>query len=139
VTELSAGRDLDRLIAEQVMGLAPCEQWTTISLGSGGGPAMTTYGMDCPHVVGTCYPAVPGLVAPGNGPAPYSTNIAVAWQVVEKISAGDFAFRLSGKADRWRAFFGGPLGVGRDGPARDLPGRAPGSRFTTLDAGTPLS
>jgi hypothetical protein len=70
VLEVSADRDLDRLIGEQVIGLVPCESWTTISLGSSGGQGLTTCGTGCPHALGTCYPAVPGLIAPGNGAAP---------------------------------------------------------------------
>jgi hypothetical protein len=84
--ELKAGRELDALVAERVMGLIPCAQWRSVNFGSGGGPTMMSHSeKDSPHPGQQCYPAVPGLDHPYNKPASYSTDIAAAWQVVERM------------------------------------------------------
>ena len=78
--ELEAGRELDVLVAEKVMGLIPCDKWRATY--GGYGMAITMQGAlhvndGCEHD-GRCYPI--------GHPSCYSTNIAAAWEVVEKLN-----------------------------------------------------
>ena len=90
MSDLKAGPELDALVAEKVMGLVPCTHWENINFGSAGGPhIMTTDG--CSHLVdgvrgAGCYPD-PSLDLWFSA-RPYSTDIAAAWKVVEKLEAG---------------------------------------------------
>lgn len=92
-------RELDKLVAEKVMGLEPCEGWVEANLGSAGGPVVTTNREPhlwnpksetrCSHKDRNCYPSMSlnlyNNIPPG-GPCPYSTHIARAWEVREKIA-----------------------------------------------------
>lgn len=73
-------REIDALVAEKVMGLIPCDKWTPINLGSAGGPALLK---NCQH--DNCYPATRLNDWVGGCPE-YSTDIAAAWQVVERFT-----------------------------------------------------
>lgn len=75
-TPREAGAELDAMIAEKVMGLG-----TAVDLNDGGGPRMWSIKA---HGSG-----------PGSGysePKPYSTDIAAAWQVVEKMKSEGWSF-----------------------------------------------
>jgi len=75
VESLKAGRELDTLIAEKVMGL--------------------DIGDDCDHSIDSC------LCFP-----PYSTDIAAAWQVVDKLISAECGFVVSGGGSLpWLATF----------------------------------
>jgi hypothetical protein len=80
------GIELDRLVAEKVMGLRSCGLWRHENLGSAGGPVMMHDGN--PHPEYRCYPDTPrqphmnGYLG---GPPAYSEQIALAWKVVEKL------------------------------------------------------
>ena len=77
-------KDIDTQIAEKVMGLIPCDKWKPASMGIAGGMVMMNDHKVCRHK--ECYPSVPDLQWPGNGPRPYSTDIKAAWDIVEKLS-----------------------------------------------------
>ena len=81
--EMPAGREMDALVAEKVMGLAPCDAWSPVNFGSAGGPAMWL-DKPCGHD-GKCYPTP--SEHPFSGPLHYSTSIAAAWEVVERLRA----------------------------------------------------
>lgn len=85
---LPAGRELDVLIAEKVMGLVPCGAWRYANLGSAGGPVSMNDG--CEHGKAGCYPADEGL--PFGGPRRYSTDIAAAMEAVEKVCPSRWNF-----------------------------------------------
>lgn len=72
---------IDELIAEKVMGLIPCNEWTPINLGSAGGPALLK---NCHHT--NCYPTVRN--ADVGGCPKYSTNIKSAWEVINRFRQG---------------------------------------------------
>jgi hypothetical protein len=63
VSDLPAGRELDALVAEKVMGICVSTGWEDI------------------------YPVVAGVTCVTNPIRPYSTDIAAAWEVVEKALA----------------------------------------------------
>ena len=83
--DLPAGRELDALVAEKVMGQVPCDAWRPFTALP---PQWMKDKGECGHAA--CFPAQ-------MGPAAYSTDIAAAWEVVEKITAPG---RLTGGA--WR-------------------------------------
>lgn len=75
---MKAGRELDRLVAEKVMNLIACDKWERHYGGwgmaiSGAGDVWVS---GCKHPSGSCYPV--------DAPAPYSTDITAAWQLIEK-------------------------------------------------------
>lgn len=73
VEDAPASRALDALVAEKVMGQAPCSFWAPA--------AHPLMGLMCnsEHVAEhNCYPAQ-------QGPPRYSENIAAAWTVVERM------------------------------------------------------
>lgn len=78
MSDLSAGPELDTIIAEQFMGLTPCDQWTPFNFGSAGGPVLI-HGpsMSEPIPEHGCYPR--------DRPSPYSSQIVAAWEVFEKL------------------------------------------------------
>lgn len=116
--EMPAGRELDALVAERVMGadvsIAPMHTWElnadgtidTVAWDSDyhNGPSCTRCGYSfCIHCEGeTAYTAAPCQVEPPR----YSTNITAAWQVVERMRNPDF--RLNKDGD-WGCSFGGEL------------------------------
>lgn len=73
---VEAGRELDALIADRVLGLVPCDAWVVHSRNLSGPSFIQMPDKQCAHG-GGCYPA--------GFPAAYSTNVAAAWQVVEKL------------------------------------------------------
>lgn len=85
-TELKVGRELDALIAEKVMGLVRCKNWR--------------------HADGTfpserCF-ASPDSPTQGAEARLYSTEIADAWLVVEKIVASHMKTGLTDRPDgKW--------------------------------------
>ena len=85
---MEAGRELDALIADKVMGMAPCDAWRPWNMGSAGGPMVAISYEDgrCKngHERGKCYSVV--MNGPAGGCPKYSTDIAVAWSVVEKLN-----------------------------------------------------
>jgi len=76
------GGALDKLVAERVLGMVPCQGWAPVYLGSAGGPAMMK---GCAHPTDACYPAATTGGGSGHraGPAPYSSSLSPAWRVVE--------------------------------------------------------
>lgn len=80
MSELNAGRELDALVAERVMGLTSFKHD-----GYDGECAKCGFEWD-PHRGG------PGTACPI--PDPYSTDIAAAWEVVEKLCASGKGFTL---------------------------------------------
>lgn len=80
ILKMEAGREMNRLIANKVMGFVPCNVWLYGNLGAAGGAISMNNG--CEHS-GKCYPADEKL--PFGGPRHYSTDIAAAWEVVEKL------------------------------------------------------
>lgn len=73
--EIRAGRELDALVAEKVMGKVKCTS--------------THNGEHIPW----CY-AMPESPDQGGELAPYSTDIAAAWEVVDKLTAEFKSFSL---------------------------------------------
>lgn len=77
-------RERDALVAEKVMGLVPCTEWQLLHHGGLSGPA---YGL----MAGSCtlhggHPDQPSRCMPeALYPRPYTTDIATAWEVVEKL------------------------------------------------------
>jgi hypothetical protein len=110
---LKAGRELDLLVAESVMGQFACAEWTPLNFGSAGGPA---FRKDCAHE--DCYPASERGSALGRvGGCPgYSTRLNVAWRVVERLRARGFSFALASAGEaEYQVEFTGP---GRGAAAR---------------------
>lgn len=80
-----AGPELDRLVAEKIMGLVPCQDWTRFNLGSAGGPALMK---SCNHANGECYPSNElgtGFGGKVGGCPRYSTDWNTMKEVVEKL------------------------------------------------------
>lgn len=97
-----ANRELDELVAEKVMGLIPCDQWTEFGLGSAGGDVLRK---NCAHE--NCYStreihSVHGTIG---GCPPYSTKIHAAWEVVRRLQARGYAFQLEANGEEWSASF----------------------------------
>lgn len=91
-----AGPALDRLIAEKVMGLVPCEGWEPMNFGSAGGAALMK---KCKHVDGKCYPTgkTGSVFGEYDGVPAFSRNRAVAAQVVDRMEELGFcSFQLRG-------------------------------------------
>ena len=88
VGEMVAGRELDALVAEKVMGLSPCHFAMRGAIG------MNTV-WQCQHADQTpdfsrnCFDATGEL-----GPHRYSTAIAAAWEVVEKFQHDGWAVEV---------------------------------------------
>lgn len=81
---MEAGRELDTEIATKVMGLTACPDWKIVNFGSAGGPALQS---ECSHAAGTCYSLVEtgSMFGTVGGCPHYSTDIAAAWPVAEKL------------------------------------------------------
>ena len=93
MSTLKAGRELDAIIAENVMEIVPCDSWDR--------PIGVIPGLrappQCAHD-GACYSAE-------LGPLHFSTDIAAAWRVVEKLLAtplddGDYPLAVVVRAER---------------------------------------
>ena len=77
---MEAGREMDALVAEKVMGSVPCDAWEIHNTRS------WVLGDSCGH--SSCYPE-------NSGPPEYSTNISAAWEVVKKIFSMGFEISVS--------------------------------------------
>jgi ABA sandwich protein len=101
MADLPAGRELDALIADKVMKLILCPNWEPINLGSAGGLHLQKM---CTHKDKSCVPWRDGFeeFSPR-----YSTDIASAWEVVEKLRPK--VLQLFEYPQRWEAGFGLPL------------------------------
>lgn len=77
---MEAGRELDELIAQKVMGMVPCDQWETFNFGSAGGPALAKR---CDHPSDTCYPTtvLSSVAGPVGGCPAFSRDVEAAWRV----------------------------------------------------------
>ena len=107
IKDLEAGRELDALIAQHVMGLQPCDSYKVAGMYS----AWATI-WSCDHGNGKCYPTDRKIIDHGHSPlAKYSTQIQAAWLVVEKVSNDDRPLTTHhlGK-DGWTVCFG-PDGI----------------------------
>jgi hypothetical protein len=95
MSELTAGRELDVLIAEKVMGLVPCKA--------------ECHTRERSPLPGPCH-AQPDSPDQGGETKEYSTDIAAAWTVVEKLREGKYEFTLFNDSDKtgeiWRVYFG---------------------------------
>ena len=83
--KMPAGREMNLLVADRVMGLVSCEGWKIVNLGSAGGAVLMADG--CTHGRGECYSTVQVDSIHGTigGCPPFSTDIAAAWEVVERL------------------------------------------------------
>jgi hypothetical protein len=84
IDTMEAGRELDALIAEEVMGFA-----------------VSMDGCDKPRIEEIINGRSRYDVLP-----PYSTSISAAWEVVEKIKSMGLAVWLGFEGGRWQAIFG---------------------------------
>lgn len=106
IDEMPAGHEMDILVTEKVIGCIPCNKWTPVLRPEAG------WLKNCQCQA--CYPV-------GN-PACYSTNIAAAWQVVERIITGTaWECHLTHQFDGWDCLFTAPdkldaHGVGNAAP-----------------------
>ncbi len=78
MSELEAGRELDALVAEKVMGLC-LHEWPVITDDD------WNWEVRCPKCNTTKYGGHSDLMPIEGYTEPYSTDIAAAWEVVEKI------------------------------------------------------
>jgi len=95
-------REIDRLIAEQIFGIRPCNKWKQISLGGAGGPALIHGDLDNPvqHDY-ECYPdvqEVQTMQGELGGPAQYTTEIAAAWKLIEHMHELGFGVAIRRRA-----------------------------------------
>lgn len=101
MTDLPAGPELDARVAEKVMGLPP-DQWRHDAPG-----CEDTYYNQCTKCGATQDSKFSEFydqeVCPE--PAPYSTDIAAAWLVVEKLGVDGFMLHKSPVGSYWRAKF----------------------------------
>lgn len=103
---MEAGRELDALVAEKVMGATWThqERWP-------GGPADIMKLPDGSGGVLAERRCTDGRVLLAGGLRPYSTSISDAWEVVEKLAEHGFWLRLTFKTvvhdddARWEAWF----------------------------------
>ena|SRR5687767_4826556 len=84
-----SGRELEKEVAERVMGQVACDKWQHINFGSGGGPAMINEG--CDHD-GQCFPAE-------TGPSHYSESIEAAMQVVEHFQKRGYMVSVNASSE----------------------------------------
>lgn len=75
INGMEAGKALDALVAQRVMGLTPCPHWAYSSMMRVQASWMKT--ADCPHASDECFWA--------KHPAEYSRNIAAAWIIVDHL------------------------------------------------------
>lgn len=104
-----AGRELDAIISHYVMGIAPCESWSYMNFGSAGGPALIKG--DCEHGENGCYPLVLGRGAKLSGPPNYSTEVGVAWEVIEHMQGRGIDIGVMPWNNKWVAGFNRPLSI----------------------------
>ncbi len=73
---MKAGRELDILIAEKVLGLVPCEKWI---IQSHYPPVYMSNECDHNNTEIQCYPKE-------FGPAEYSNSLGASFQIIEKLN-----------------------------------------------------
>ena len=96
VESMPAGKEMDILVAEKVMGEVPCIAWSVYRSAP---PMFIKDAESCGHK--DCYPL--------DFPAHYSTNIAAAWQVVEKVMTGTvWECYITQQFDGWSCLFAAP-------------------------------
>jgi len=109
VESMPVDKEMDVLVAEKVMGRVPCTAWDVFRFAP---PAFIKDAESCEHK--DCYPL--------GFPADYSTYIAAAWQVVEKVITGTvWECYLTHQFDGWSCLFAAPnkpdvYGVGETAP-----------------------
>ena len=81
---MEPGPDLDRLVAEKVLGLVPCDGWEPVNLGSAGGPALMK---TCQHTPDSCHSTKDHYQV--SGLPRFSTELAPAWRVWEYLRHSD--------------------------------------------------
>ena len=102
VLAMPAGRQMDALIETLVMKSVPCEAWVFNGFDSRHGQLFTRREPPCEHR--SCYPTerevgtldghmlmAGGDVFIGN----FSTEITVAWRVIEEFRARDWSFKMT--------------------------------------------
>lgn len=103
-------RELDKRIAHEVMGLAPCDSWRQTNLGSAGGAVLMRDG-NCEHGDGsTCYPRIEtgSIHGPIGGVPRYSSSVEAAMQVVQKMDEQKWCVWIisqSRKGPKWAVSF----------------------------------
>ena len=111
--EMEAGRELDALVAERVMGLSV--QWDYGRVPFYWHPATLAHGLEI---------GPDGLSAVRRPIKPYSTDISAAWLVVEKLRADGFYPEIHALTDGdWRCEIrasGEPIDVWEDAPTAPL-------------------
>jgi hypothetical protein len=92
---LPAGRELDALVAQKVMGLSPCDAWKEdMDLGPRywAEKLCGTWESPSSH---ECYPKDTKIQDLEGGLSYYSTSIEAAWGVVEKLSHLPFCLNMN--------------------------------------------
>lgn len=109
---MKAGRELDALVAEKVMGLTWNEDRCRIC----GWPLAASRDEGC--APGDCSMR-PSPARRADEPAPYSTDIAAAWEVVERMCADGWEYEINshysvtarfgkGHYEHWDSVWHGP-------------------------------
>lgn len=81
ISRLAAGRELDDLIERFVFERIPCEGWHFVGAGiPTRGDGWMSHPDTCRHKEGVCYPI--------GYPQEYSTEIELAWRIVEEFRRG---------------------------------------------------
>src|SRR5262245_11217263 len=103
IDNLQAGRELDALIAEKVMGWIWRACPDTFRPGRPWCRWLTEPDRNLPKWDGVTEMRVDDLYDEESSVLQYSTDIAAAWLVVEKIIASDTDFELEHRSPEWRA------------------------------------
>jgi hypothetical protein len=87
--------EIDRLIEERIFGTKACNEWKQVSLGNASGPALVHGDWTNPvkHDY-ECYPDIQGVQTMQGklgDPPQYTTDIAAAWQLVERMYQRGFS------------------------------------------------
>ena len=93
-------REVDRLIAERILGVRPCKEWKRVSLGSAGGPALM-HKAEKQHDH-ECFPdidEIPTFAGTLGGPPRYTTDIAMAWRLLDKMHERHFGVVIAHRAE----------------------------------------
>lgn len=79
--------ELNRLIAEQVLGMVVCDKWKPVNYKEAGGPMIMRDTSRCPHQMEKCYPAWQVDTAFGKvgGPPPYCDTSRAALVLLKAI------------------------------------------------------
>jgi hypothetical protein len=123
-------RELDLLVAEKVMGLIPCDQWTENNLGSAGGPALWKH---CKH--DNCYSTleISSLLGTIGGCPRYSSKIQETWEVVRRMrsSGYDLTLESGNGGQEWFAVFHPSASTATEAPVNQDPPRSSGASAET--------